>query len=551
MPAADLILSGGPVVTVDPQNRIVEAVAVRGDRIVYVGDAAGAEAWRGPKTRVVSLRGRTLLPGLIEAHCHVAGVGAFARSINLKWPEVKSIEQIKALIGAAARRQPPGTWIYGRGYNHLKLAERRHPTRDDLDAVAPDHPVVLVRACGHISAVNSLALRLAEIDERTPDPQGGQIDRDERGRPIGVLRETAAHPIRRVSAQSPEEMRADWKLGSELLMRMGYTSAHEMGHPAPLDRIEAWHRADGLPLRVFSVLSKVGDEHLLPDEGGPAYFLKGDLSFRTGHYKLFADGSSSGPTSGTRQPYAIDPENYGIIIWPQEEVNRSYIRANRLGFPVTAHAVGDRGIEMVLIGQEAAMLDRARMGLAGGGTGLPGIAPAYVASPRHRIEHCAMAMPDLRARIRAGGVIPVAQAVFIWEYGDGYVHDYGHERGSQMMPVKSFLREGIPVALSSDAPVSTAEPMRGLCAAVTRRSQTGEVHGPHERVTLLEAIRCYTLHGAYAEFSEDIKGSIEVGKLADLTVIGAPILDLNPEELPDVPTDMTIIGGRVVHERAG
>jgi predicted amidohydrolase YtcJ len=355
---------------------------------------------------------------------------------------------------------------------------------------------------------------------------------------------------------------------------MGYTSAHEMGRPVPVDRLQAWHADDGHRLRVFAVVSKLGDEQLLPDVGGPLYFGKGDLRFRVGHYKLFADGSSSGPTAATRQPYATDAANRGIVIWPQEVVTESYLRANRLGFPVTAHAVGDRGIDIVLTGQEAALRDRPRVGLAaaarelagvgaGGVTGadaggrssapggLPGMAPTYGASPRHRIEHCAMAMPDLRRRIRAAGVIPVAQAVFLWEYGDGYLHDYGPERGAAMFPIRSLLREGIPVALSSDAPVTTAEPMRGLSVTLTRASQTGQVVGPEERVGVLDAIRCYTLHGAFAELAEDLKGSVEVGKLADLTLLGGPILELAPDELVDVPTDMTVIGGQVAYERGG
>jgi predicted amidohydrolase YtcJ len=188
--------------------------------------------------------------------------------------------------------------------------------------------------------------------------------------------------------------------------------------------------------------------------------------------------------------------------------------------------------------------------LPGSPGGLPGMAPPYAASPRHRIEHCAMAMPDLRARIRQAGVIPVAQAVFLWEYGDGYLHDYGPERGAAMFPVRSLLAEGIPVALSSDAPVTTAEPMRGLSVTLTRKSQTGQVVGPDERIGIMAALRCYTLHGAYAEFAEDVKGSIEVGKLADLTLLGAEVLRLDPDELVDVPTDMTVISGKVVFERS-
>jgi predicted amidohydrolase YtcJ len=410
--------------------------------------------------------------------------------------------------------------------------------------------VVLVRGCGHISAVNSKALALAGIRDDAPDPPGGLMDRDQHGRVNGVLRERAAEPVRRASDQGEAQHRADYKLGCETLLSMGYTSAHEMGRPVPITTLMEWHREDGHQLRVFAVVSKLGDEDkgLLPDDGGPLYFRQGDAHFRVGHYKLFADGSSSGPTAATREPYAFDPENRGIVIWPPEVVAESYARANRMGFPTTAHAVGDRGIDIVLSGQEAAMRDRPRTGLAGG---LPGIAPAYAASPRHRIEHCAMAMPDLRVRMRAGGVIPVAQAVFLWEYGDGYLHDYGPERGAAMFPIRSLLNEGIPVALSSDAPVTTADPMLGLSVTLTRTSQMGTVVGAEERIGVLEAIRCYTLHGAFAEFAEDTKGSLEVGKLADLTLLGGEVLRMPAEEIAAVRAEMTVVGGKVVYKKVG
>lgn len=541
MGEADLILIGGQVVTVDPQDRVVSAVAVRGNRIVYVGSDSGALALKGSRTRVVELKGRTLTPGLIDAHCHLVGEGSLDEVLNMKWPAVRAIGEIKALVAEAARSRPPGAWIRGRGYNQNKLEEQRHPTRADLDEAAPNHPVVLTRTCGHIVAANSLALQLAGITAGTPDPQGGQIDRDAHGEPNGVLREKAAEPVWQAARFSPDEWREHYRKACWKYIRGGITSAHEMGRPVTTAELMRWHQEDRNPLRVFAFVSNTVDVGQLPDEGGPLAFLQGDAMFRVGHYKLFSDGSSSGPTAGTRQPYAVDPNNYGILIYSQEEIDAMYARANRLGFATSAHAVGDRGIEMVITGQERAMLERPR-------TGLP-LSPAFRSNPRHRIEHCAMAFSDLRARIRAAGVIPVAQPVFLYEFGDGYARDYGPERGALMMPAKSFLREGVPVVGSSDAPVTYSDILLGLSIACTRRSQSGAIIGPEERLTPLEAIRIYTLHGAYAEFQEDVKGSIEVGKLADLTLFSGSLLDTPPEEWTGLAVDMTVVDGQVLHER--
>ncbi|MEX2356038.1 MAG: amidohydrolase [Thermaerobacterales bacterium] len=540
MSRADLIFVRGQVVTVDPQDRVVSALAVRGDRIVYVGDDRGALAWKGSGTRVVDLEGRTLTPGLIDAHCHLVGEGSIDDTIDLKWPAVKSIAAIKVRVAEAARQQPPGTWIRGRGYNQNKLTEQRHPTRADLDPVAPEHPVILTRTCGHITACNTLALKAAGLALAEPDPQGGIFDRDSEGRLNGVCRETARERARVASAFTAGELRSHYRTACWSYVRQGVTSAHDMGRPVTTPDLMRWHMEDDLPLRVFAFVSNTVDDGLLPDEGGPLCFLQGGPMFRVGHYKLFADGSSSGPTAATREPYTVDPENCGILIYTQEEIDAMYRRANRLGWPTSAHAVGDRGIEMVLNGQERAMLDRPRGGVD--------LSPAYSVNPRHRIEHCAMAFPDLRARLRRSGVVPVAQAVFLYEFGDGYVRDYGPERGGLMMPCKSFLREGIPVAGSSDAPVTSSSVLLGLSTTCTRRSQSGQVIGREECLTPLEAIRIYTLHGAYAEFQEDVKGSLEVGKLADLTVFSQPLLDVNPVEWPDLDVDMTVVGGRLLHE---
>ncbi len=534
---ADLIFTGGTVITVNRTDDIASACALRGDRIVYVGDDAGALALRGRDTRMICLEGRTLLPGFVEAHCHVMGWGSSLSGLDLK--SAGSIDEIKAQVAGRAEALAPGSWIRGRGYNQLNLAERRHPTRWDLDAVAPDHPVWLTRCCGHILVANSLALQLGGLTEDSADPPGGVIDRDDGGRPTGVLRETAREPIARVGALPPSELREHYLAGCSDLLRWGITSAHDMGRSVTVRELMRWHAEGEVPLRVFATVSHIVDADLWPDRGGDIYFLEGDQRFRIGHLKVFADGSSSGPTAATREPYACDPDDCGVVVTSGEDITSAYMHANRLGFPVTAHAVGDLGIELTLTGQEAASRDRPRRGLS----------PGYPSSPRHRIEHCAMASADLRRRIKSASVIPVGQAVFLEDYGDNYINDYGPKRAASMFPLRSFLREGICVALSSDAPVSHPDPLVGLAAACERTSRRGRVLGADERITLMEAIRCYTLHGAYAEYAEDVRGSIEVGKLADFALVGAPLLEVDPGDLGSCEVDMTVIGGQVVYER--
>ncbi len=532
---ADLIFAGGTVLTVNPDDYVASAVAVVGDRIVYVGTEEEALAWKGPDTLVVQLDGRTLLPGLIEAHCHIMGWGSAISGLDLTG--AASIGEIKELVRKRSEDLDAGCWIRGRGYNQLHLAEGRHPDRWDLDEVSKDHPVVLTRCCGHIGVVNSRALNEAGLTDDSLDLPGGVMDRDEDGRLTGVLRETARDPVKEVSSPPSVQLREWYAAGCADLVRWGITSAHDMGREGTTCDIAGWHSSEKIPLRVFATVPPEEMDEVWSG-GGHLRFLQGNRYFRTGHMKLFADGSSSGPTAATREPYASDPADCGIQVTSQKEIIDIFLRANRLGFSLTAHAVGDRGIEMVLNGQEAALGDRPRRG----------VRPGYSRVPRHRIEHCAMAFSDLRQRIKDMSIIPVGQTIFLHDYGDNYAGDYGVARARSMFPMRSLLDAGIPVALSSDAPVSHPNPLAGMAAACSRKSRGGEVLGGKERISLTDALRCYTMHGAYAEFAEDIKGSIEVGKLADFAVVDAPLLELGGDELVDCSVDMTVIAGEVVYD---
>lgn len=533
---ADLIFAGGRVFTVDAADRIVSAVAVKDGRILAVGTDAEVLACKGPSTAVVELKGRALLPGLIDSHCHVSLMGLWGMGVDCKWPNVNSIADIQRLLKAEAERTPAGKWVRGRGYNHHDLAEKRHPTRWDLDAICLDKPVFLGRTCAHISVVNSRALEIAGIGPDTPDPVGGEIQRDERGVPTGVLIEKAHMDMLRTAMFAEDELREGYRQGARELLRNGITSAHDAGGYGPFTYgvMASMANSADPPLRLYTLMWSMTDvnEFLTHVRGVGLTTGIGNERFRMGPYKIMVDGSSSGPTVATKRPYDSMPDYSGILYYTQEEINEHYRWAHRNGFQLTAHCQGDLGIEMTINGIEQAMRDSPRQGT------------------RHRLEHAGMCFPELMDRVEKLKLIPIAQPVFFHEFGDGYVVNYGYDRASRMFPCKSYLRRGIPVCGSSDSPVTDCNPLLGMSVAMTRKTRTGQVVGPEECITLNEAVRIYTANGAYAEFAEGYKGTLAPGKLADLAVLGSPLVDVPADEVKDIPVDMTVVGGQVVYQRS-
>jgi predicted amidohydrolase YtcJ len=527
----DLIFTGGQVHTVNAKNDIVEAVAVGGGRILAAGSTADIRALAGPGTREVALHGRSLLPGLIDAHCHMTGLGMAMVSIDCKAPGMQSIEALQKAVHERAATQPPGTWIRGRGYDQTRLRERRHPTRDDWDAVAPDHPVIFTRTCGHIASVNSRALAVASITDQIPDPPGGRYDRDG-GRNLGVAYETAQTPLQMAALPSAEEFRDALMRASAAYLAAGCTSVHDAGGlvgPAfglCQDLVEAGR----LKLRIYAFATVNSLQHPVIGVLGAGLRSRfGDERLRLGAFKVMTDGSSSGPTAATREPYTSNGQDCGILYWDQEGLDALIGRAHRQGFQCTVHAVGDRAIEQTLNAMARAQREYPREGL------------------RHRIEHCAVCPPDLRDRVRAQHIVPAMQPAFFWEFGAGYIHNYGRSRADTMFPVKSLIAAGVPVAGSSDAPVTHYAPLFGIEQALTRRTTAGDVCGPDERVDLTTAIRMHTIHGAFASFEEGFKGSLEVGKAADLVVLADDLSRVPVERLRDVGVVMTVVGGEVVY----
>ena len=528
---ADILFRGGPVYTVDRRFTVAGACAVRGERILGTGDEAELLHLVGPETEVVDLADGCLLPGLIDAHSHIVAYGLTMDNVDCK-RGVGCVEDIVGAVAAAARGRPPGEWVLGRGYDQKKLRGGRHPRRGDLDRAAPDHPVVLARTCGHIVACNSAALRLAGIDATTPDPPGGRIERDERGEPTGILQEAATGAVWRLLRPSVAGYRGAYARACGDYFRHGITSTHDAsgGDPGQVRAIVVEQDAAQPRVRTHLML-RLGPEGAAGEAAMRAGLVTGlgGSGARVGPLKLMVDGSSSGPTAATRRPYASDPGDQGILYYDQATLDETVARGAAAGFQMTAHAVGDRAVEMML---------RAFAGLG-----------PEVAAARHRIEHCAMLDDELVALIRRLGVVPVANPGFLWEFGDGYVADYGPARAGWMFPLRALVDAGVPVALGSDAPVTDLNPFLGFYCAMTRRTREGAVVGAEQAVGFAEVLRAYTINAAYAGFAERERGSIETGKLADLVVVDRDLGRAGPEEVRATEVVTTLLGGKVVYRR--
>ncbi|MDP6606536.1 MAG: amidohydrolase [Dehalococcoidia bacterium] len=530
---ADLIFSGGVVHTVDAANSIAEAVAVAGGRILAAGSDAEVRATGGPATTHIELRGRSLLPGFIDSHAHFVGVGGLRDAIDCKAPGMDSIAALVEAVRERAQALPAGAVIRGRGYDHTKLAEGRHPNRHDFDPVAPDHPVIFTRTCGHILAWNSAALARSGLPETAPDPDGGRYDRDADGNLLGVSYERANAPFQAVSQPSTDQLRSWLLAANDAYLAAGGTSVHDAGGMAgqPVDIATDLVEAGDLQVRLYAFVTVNSLDHPhvpILNTGFRTGF--GSERLRIGAFKVMTDGSSSGPTAATREPYTSNSDDSGIAYWAQDDLDALLGRAHRAGWQCTVHAVGDRAIEQTLDALARAQEEAPREGL------------------RHRIDHCGITPPDLQQRVIRQGIVPAMQPAFFWEFGDGYIRNYGRHRADVMFPARSLIEAGVSVAGSSDAPVTDYRPLFAIEQAMTRATISGDVCGPDERVDLDTAIRMHTINGAYASFTEDVKGSIEPGKLADLTLLDVDLRDVPAAEVRDQPVAMTFVEGYTVHE---
>lgn len=525
----DLIITGGTIVTMDPAQPRAEAVAIAGDRFIAVGRADDVKNLATASTKVLDARGKTVLPGLIDAHLHGASSGV-ARLSTVD-AGVTSLAELKKRVREQAAKTPPGGWIRATGYDDTKLGDlHRFITRHDLDEAAGDHPLVVTHRGGHIIFVNSKALEIANIRKPTEGPSGGKIDKDPvTGEPTGVIRERAsALVMKHVPDFSREERHkgATWML--QKFAESGLTSVHDASASVEDVRayMDAYARGE-LATRVYLMVQFAGITEL-NHFGIRTGF--GDTMLRIGGTKLVADGAISGRTARLSQPYIGRPDDYGILAMQPAELDESVRAAHAADWQVGTHANGDVTIAMVLDAYEKALKAKPKR------------------DHRFRIEHCTLVNPDILRRMKAGGFIPTPFCTYVYWHSDK-MPDYGEERLKWMFAMRSFLDGGIPVTGSSDYTPGPFEPMMGIMSCVTRKGKDGKIWGANQKITVDEAIRCYTLNSAHAGFEEHLKGSVEAGKLADLVVLGADPYTVEPDTIINIPVERTMVGGKFVWQR--
>jgi predicted amidohydrolase YtcJ len=521
----DTILYHGRILTMSAREREVEALALADGRVLAMGTSAQMLALAGSGTRRADLGGKRVTPGFNDAHSHPCDSGvALLTQVAL---EMDSIEAIGEAIHAKAITTPPGEWVVGFLYDDTKTP--RPLGRADLDRAAPDHPVVVQHRGGHTAFVNSQALALVKVGEDTPDPPHGQYFRDASGRHNGRVAEHAVDAFLALAIKPPS--REDYRKGAALISRQfasrGITSACEAdGSPAVLQGYQDARDAGELMGRFYTHID-FGELDKMIAAGVHTGF--GDEWVRVGAVKLFADGSISERTALLSAPYAGLGDFRGISRASRDTLYEQARKAYLAGWQVGTHANGDVAIDTILGIYEQLQRETPRH------------------DPRLRIEHCTLVTPELVARIKAAGVIPLPFAGYVYFHGEKMRY-YGEERLRHMFAMRDFLDAGIKAAPGSDYTASPAEPMLWLRSEVTRTDASGHTWGGNQRISVEEAIRCSTVNGAYASFEEGIKGSLEPGQLADLVVWDRDLLAIDPADLLRVKAERTMLGGRWVYE---
>lgn len=557
---ADLIIINGKIITVDQDDSIVEAVACKGNKIIAVGSNDQIKTYAGKHTQVMDLEGKTMTPGFIDTHVHFSAGGRNVRRVDLRY--VRSMDALVEELRKKAETLPPGRWIQGFGYNESKLAEKRFPNRYDLDKASTDHPISVTRQGGHDGIrVNSLALELAGISKDTPDPDPPSfIERDhETGEPLGNLREEGTKPVMELIAQEPiltkEEMRNGLRKTMQLLHAWGITSIQEPG--APMDFLPIYQELlrDGeYTLRNSFLISapalgtsyerneryKIGVERCV-NLGLQSGFGNDHLKFAG--IKLGHDGSMSAGNCAVYEPYLNYPvpNNIGVIHgYSNEEMKNGealkdyaplVVALHKAGMRCGIGAIGDRGIDFFLDAIEKAYEEDPR----------PDV--------RHSIEHCSLPTQEALERMKKMDVTSSTSVGFGWELGDQHRSFMGMDRMKRYMPMKTFKEMGIVASGNADWSVCSANVMEGIHVCVNRTSETGQDLSQNQAISRMDAIRVYTWNGAYITHEEDIKGSIEPGKLGDFAVLDKDILTCEPEEIHKIQVLTTLIDGKVVYQR--
>ena len=507
-----------------------EAILMRDGAIAWVGSEHEVRERAPAGTEFVDLRGRTVVPGFVDAHIHPIFYGLSLEGVPCLPPDVTSIADLQHGIEERALGGETDDWIWGQGYDDTRLVEGRHPTRDDLDLPAAGRPVVLTRVCGHMCVANSRALELAGIDATTPDPPGGRIERDAAGEPTGLLLETAESLVlRHVSSEREHVLRA-LRLVSDDLLRHGITTCCDawLGYSEGAAEPDIWTEA------LASGVFRPGISFLVHHELWRQRPDLPDTSLDIIGVKVVADGSVSGGSAGLAEPF-LDGEDHRLFVFEPEELNELCADVSSHGLVAAIHAMGDRAISMALDAVEAA----------------EGRAVAqHPARPGSRIEHCTLPSPFDIERMARLGVTPVMQPIFLFAEGEAYLERLGTERSAWANPARAMIDAGVRVALGSDAPATTwSEPtdvMLGIQTSVARRTWAGSSLGIAQSTTVAEAVIGYTANAASAAGFGGDRGMLEAGRRADLAVLSEDPLGAPIERIRDVEVVATILAGELV-----
>lgn len=530
---ADLIIVGGRIYTADGARPMVDAVAVRDGKIVFVGDAPGARSLQGANTQVLDLKGQTVIPGMTDAHAHVGGLGASLQSVNLVG--TRSYDEVIERVVERARTTPAGEWIVGRGWDQNNWGDTRFPNHEALSRAVPNHPVVLTRVDGHASLANARAIQIAAVTRSTRDPSGGSILKDAQGNPSGVFIDRAMGLVgSKVPPATRAQAKESIKAAIKEMHRWGLTGVHDAGASGrDLELYEELGREGALNIRLYAMIS----DHAPTIESwfnrGPQSGLyDGTLWVRS--IKLYQDGALGSRGAALLEPYSDDASTSGLLVSAPEHIYDVASSALKAGFQVNTHAIGDRGNRLVLDSYERALKENP------------------TSDHRFRVEHSQILHHDDIPRFAGLGVIPSMQASH--QTSDMYWAGtrLGDTRLLGAYAWRSLIDHGVIIPNGSDFPVEAVNPLISFKASVSRQDAKGWPTGgwfPEQRMTRDEALKSMTLWAAYAGFQENELGSLTVGKWADFVVLDQDIMRVPADLLPATTVMSTWIGGRKVYER--
>lgn len=537
---ADLILTHGNIYTVNPAQPKAEAVAVKDGKILAVGSEAEIQAYAGDGTEVLDMAGKTVLPGLIESHAHIMGVGANQRNLNLM--AVKNYDELVAMVAAAVEKAQPGEWIIGRGWHQSKWDPQPemvtgYQTHEKLSAVSPDNPVFLAHASGHAGFANAKAMEIAGITNGMTFGEDGEVIKYPDGRPTGIFTESAEGLIQRhIPNDTPESRRLDLEAAIQECLRNGLTSFQDAGSGAgAIETFQEFVEKGKMDIRLWVMLS--GSQDKLLEE----WYNKGPLTdndwLTIRAIKLYADGALGSRGAWLLEEYSDRHGHFGNPIMPMEKVLEISRDGLKHGFQVCVHAIGDRANREVLDQFETAFSEN----------------PDKAKDHRFRIEHAQHLHPEDIPRFSELGVIASMQAIHMSSDRPWAIDRLGQQRIEDGAYVwRKLIDSGAKVINGTDAPVEPVSPIASFYSSVTRKTLAGDPEGgyePSQKMTREEALRAYTLDAAYGAFQENVKGSVEVGKYADFTVLSQDIMTIPEDEILGTEVEYTIVGGEVKYKR--